>query len=316
MLSDIYRCAGLSIRSPIALAAPVVGGLADIEVIEGDVRTVPYERPSVDVIAERLVEGVPWYTFARCGDDVVARFYRLADFEIDATGKRITYHRDPVTDPEMVAILIAGSVVSYLLSSNGRLVLHASAVEVEGAALAFVGYSGQGKTTVATLLCGDGYALVTDDLLPVGVVGDEVTCVPGGTELRVRGKVEDLIERFTPDTTRRLTADSRHAVAPAPTLAERLALGAVAVPIPDRESSEVQVRRLPPGEAAMVIARYQRIEGWTSPTMLRAQFEAVAAVAESVPVLELHVPWGPPFRETLGQEIVAAVGMRPIPGTL
>ena len=316
MLSNVYRCAGLSIRSPIALSGPVVGGLADIDVIEGDIRPVPFERPSMDVLAERVVDGVPWYTFAQCGDDVVARFYRVADFEIDPTGKRVTVHRDPTTSPEFVAILIAGSVVSFLLSAGGRLVLHASAVEVNGVALAFVGYSGQGKTTVATLLCADGYALVTDDLLPVDVRGDEVTCIPGGTELRVREKVENLLERFTPDTMRRLTADSRHAVAPAATLAERLVLGAVAVPLPDRESNHVKVRRLPAGEAAMTLARYQRIEGWTSPNLLRAQFEAVAAVAGSVPVLEIHVPWGPPFQETLARDIVAAVGLTSTPTTL
>ncbi len=227
-----------------------------------------------------------------------------------------TVHRDPAISPEFVAILIAGSVVSYLLSAGGRLVLHASAVEVDGEALAFVGHSGQGKTTVATLLCADGYALVTDDVLPLDVRGGEVTCVPGGTELRVRETVEDLLERFTPNATRRLTADARHAVAPAPTLAERLVLGAVAVPLPDRESNQVKVRRLPAGEAAMALARYQRIEGWTSPTLLRAQFEAVAAVAGSVPVLEIHVPWGPPFRETLAHEIVAAVGMTSAPRAL
>ncbi len=81
------------------------------------------------------------------------------------------------------------------------------------------------------------------------------------------------------------------------------------MPLPDRESNQVRVHRLPVGEAAVVLARYQRIEGWTSPTLLRAQFQAVAAVAGSVPVLEIHVPWGPPFRETLASEIIGAVGM-------
>jgi hypothetical protein len=131
--------------------------------------------------------------------------------------------------------------------------------------------------------------------------------VPGGTELRVREKAEDLLERFTSGTARRFTADARHAIAPKPTRAEQLPLGAVVVPVPDRESNEVKVRRLPAGEAAMTLARYQRIEGWTSPALLRAQFDGVTAVAASVPVLEMRVPWGPPFRDTLADEVVAGL---------
>jgi hypothetical protein len=280
-----------------------------VEVIEGESRPVPYQRPSEEVIAERVVDGVAWYTFARRGSAVVARFYGLADFEIDAGGKQVTYHPDPATAPEIVAILINGTVAAYLLSANGRLVLHASAVEVDGAALAFVGFSGQGKTTMATLLCGEGYPLVTDDVLPVDTSGDEVTCVPGGVELRVREKVEFLLDGFAPGVARRRTADERHALAPAATVAERLRLAAVALPWPDRQSSEVTVRRLGVGEAAMVLARYQRIEGWTSPVVLRAQFEAVLAIAGSLPVLEMHVPWGPPFRKDLAAEVVAACGL-------
>ena len=154
----------------------------------------------------------------------------MADFEIDGAGQRVTYYRDPAA-PDFVAILIAGSVVAYLLSSAGRLVLHASAVEVDGAALGFVGFSGQGKTTVATLLCAEGYPLVTDDLLPVDPGPEGVTCAPAGIELRVREKVEALLERFSSGAVRGRTLDDRHAVAPLTTKAERLRLAAPGHPV-------------------------------------------------------------------------------------
>ena len=64
------------------------------------------------------------------------------------------------------------------------------------------------------------------------------------------------------------------------------------VPLPDRQTDKVSARRLPPGEAVMMLAGCQRIESWASPAALRAQFEAVVAVVEPVPVLEAHVPWG------------------------
>jgi hypothetical protein len=316
-LGEVYYCAGLRVRSPLPLTARVVEGPADVVVVQGEDRPVPYERPSDQVIAERVVDGRPWYTFAQRGEEVVGRFYGLADFEIDGSGRRVTYHRDPEAR-DLVAILIAGSLVAYLLSSAGRLVLHASAVEVDGAALAFVGFSGQGKTTMATILCAEGYPFVTDDLLPVDAGPEGVTCAPGGIELRVREKVEALLERFSSGAVRGRTLDDRHAVAPLTTSAERLRLAALVIPWPDRAASTVSARRLPPGEAALLLARCQRIEGWTAPSQLRAQFSSISAVVASVPVLEMHVPWGPPFSATLAEQVVAAVRALPsvVPGNI
>jgi hypothetical protein len=315
----VYRCASLLVSSPLELAAPAVDGAPDVEVVDGGVRAVPLERPSAEVVAERVVNGEAWYTFARCGEVVVGRFYGLADFEIetrtspgrDGTVQRVTFYRAPTAPIGLIAILIAGSVVAYLLSANGRLVLHASAVEVDGAALAFVGQSGQGKTTMATLLCAAGYPLVADDLLPVEPHGTQVMCVPVGTELRVREKVEVLLERFDARTARRLTVDERHALAPLATTAEQLQLTSLAVPWPDREETEVSARRLTAGEAVITLARYQRIEGWVPKAILRAQFAAVSALAAAVPVLVMRVPWGPPFGETLAGEVLSKLGLRP-----
>jgi hypothetical protein len=299
----------------------VVDGAPDVEIVDGGFRDVPLERPSPDVVAERVVDGEAWYTFARRGATVVGRFYGLVDFEISSAGRpsvgedtgkqQVTFYRAPTAPLDLVAILIAGSMVAYLLSADGRLVLHASAVEVDGKALAFVGQSGQGKTTMATVLCAAGYPFVADDLLPIGQSADEVTCVPVGTELRVREKVEALLGRFEARTARRLTVDDRHAVAPRTTGARKLPLGSVVVPWPDREAAEVSAQRLTAGEAVITLARCQRIEGWVPEPILRAQFAAVSAVARDVPILRMRVPWGPPFAENLAADVVLHSGLGP-----
>jgi hypothetical protein len=304
------------------LAAPVVdpepraGAASYVEVVEGEVRPVPKQRPSSEVVAERIVNQEAWYTFARCGEVVVGRFYGLADFEIATTGEdgrnwRVTFYRAPATPIGLISILITGSIIAYLLSATGRLVLHASAVEVNGEALAFIGQSGQGKTTMATLLCAEGHALVSDDLLPVDIRGDQVMCVPAGRELRVREKVEALLERFDPLTSRYRTVDERHAVRARTTTADELPILSVVIPWPDREAGQVTAQRLTPGEAVMTLAQYQRIEGWTSPVLLRAQFGAISAVVRSVPVLAMRVPWGPPFQPGLAVEVLSTASLGP-----
>jgi hypothetical protein len=320
----VYRCASLLVSSPIELAAAAVDGVPQVEVVDGGVRPVPMERPSTDVIAERVVNREAWYTFARRGQVVVGRFYGLADFEIETIGgppssgevelRRVTFYRAPNAPTDLIAILLTGSVVAYLLSADGHLVLHASAVEVGGAALAFVGQSGQGKTTMATLMCAAGYPLVADDLLPVEPQGARVMCTPVGRELRVRERAQTLLERFDSLTPRRLTVDERHAVAPPRTTASQLSVAAVVVPWPDRDVGQVIARRLAAGEAVMSLARYQRIEGWVPKGVLRAQFAAVTALVASVPVHLMKVPWGPPFAETLAGDVLTELHMPAGPG--
>jgi hypothetical protein len=283
-------------------------GEPDLTFFEGEPWAADQVRPGGQVVAERVIDGVPTYRFTRCGDRVLASFYTLADFVLDLARRRVVSHPGPGTDPAIIPILLTGTIVAFLLSIAGDLVLHASAVEVDGGAIAFIGYSGQGKTTLATLFCAAGHPLVTDDVLPVAVDdAGTVTCAPGGILLRVRPKAEEVIGHFAPGVPQRLTADGRHGVSPPVTGAARLPLRAAVVPWPDREHPNCGSRRLGPTEAVMTLTRFQRIEGWKSADELRAQFAAITRVVDSVPVLAMHVPWGPPFRSDLVAEVLGAL---------
>ncbi len=63
----------------------------------------------------------------------------------------------------MIPVLLAGNLLAIVLGLRGAAVLHASAVELNGAAIAFVGPTGAGKSTAAALLCAAGGAIVGDD---------------------------------------------------------------------------------------------------------------------------------------------------------
>ena len=88
-------------------------------------------------------------------------------------------------DPEFGAVpgdiraFLLGPLLGITVLLGGRLPLHASAVEVDGQAVAFCGESGAGKSTLAADLHRRGFTVLTDDL---GVV------VPGeGRSLFYRG---------------------------------------------------------------------------------------------------------------------------------
>jgi hypothetical protein len=82
-------------------------------------------------------------------------------------GQEIVIDPDPGVDETLLRPSILGTAMSVLLQQRGFLVLHASAVVIAGKAVAFMGYSGAGKSTTASAFVNQGYALVTDDVLAV-----------------------------------------------------------------------------------------------------------------------------------------------------
>lgn len=69
-------------------------------------------------------------------------------------------------DPDLYFFLVR-QVIPFLAGLQKRLVLHASAVQVDEKAYAFVAGSGAGKSTLAKALSVPGVTPVADDLLPV-----------------------------------------------------------------------------------------------------------------------------------------------------
>ena len=61
--------------------------------------------------------------------------------------------------------LFLDSVIPLILSRREPLVLHASAILFDGRAIAFIGTSGQGKSTLAASHSQLGYSLISDDYL-------------------------------------------------------------------------------------------------------------------------------------------------------
>ncbi len=132
--------------------------------------------------------------------------------------------------------LLAETVTASLLALRGETVLHASAVAIDGAAVAFVGQSGRGKSTIAALLCVAGAELVTDDVLTVDP-GPPVMCAGGASELRLR-QAAAKIGQGRPGTSSRRTADDRLALAVKAAPQRPLPVAAIVIPSPSRTAVE------------------------------------------------------------------------------
>ena len=95
---------------------------------------------------------------------------------------------DPVPDagPELLAHIVQGVAMGALLDQRGVFTLHASAVAIEGRVLAFLGWKGQGKSTLCASLVGRGHEFVTDDILALpGALTPPVQVLPGTAQMKL-----------------------------------------------------------------------------------------------------------------------------------
>ena len=193
--------------------------------------TTPPRRPPGELVASYELRDSTWYTATATSTGYRLQFTNCGEFVISADLARVVVRKDPSgSRPNLLPILLAGTVSSFLLALGGATVLHASAVAIDGAALAFVGQSGRGKTTVAALMCVDGAALVADDLVTVDI-GPPVTCTGGAVELRLRAAAASIADA-RPDATTRVTADERSALSLTAAPLGPLPLAAIVVPAP------------------------------------------------------------------------------------
>ena len=160
-----YFAYGLRIRSPLALpfqtlhSTPASKLGADVTIRIGP---TPAGPPNLIWKAPQR-ESVPG-AFLMTTVDNVAR-YLVTD------GRDILVEPCGGSWPEIAAFLVDVPFAA-LLRQRGLTTLHASAVEAQGGAALFAGYSGAGKSSLAAALVRRGCALVSDDIAAVRADAD------------------------------------------------------------------------------------------------------------------------------------------------
>lgn len=279
------------------------------------------ERPVPPTIAPgRRLQAVTWgeqmqYSTVESVDgSVLLRLHGTVDFVVGADRRTVEAWTDPSCEPEMLGILVAGNLLATVLALRGETVLHASAVEVAGRAVAFVAHSGMGKSTLAALACARGARFVTDDLLRLRHVdGEPVRCWPGLGENRLRRPLGDIVDAAAAGgEPTRTSIDGRTVWRPPPAAAPP-ELASVVLPVLDDDRREVEVCELTAGAALLELTRRPRILGWEDAAVRARAFTELARLVRSVPVYLARLPWGPPFDPGAVDVLLAAAGV-PVSG--
>lgn len=123
---------------------------------------------------------------ARQGEEYFLKFNGVACFVIDFKSQTISAVPIDNCSENTLAHLLIDQVIPRILGHQGRMVVHASAVEIAaGHAVAFTGASGQGKSTLASAFFSDGYRLLTDDCLLLENRGGSVYAMASYPSLRL-----------------------------------------------------------------------------------------------------------------------------------
>jgi hypothetical protein len=309
-----YSAHGLVISSDRTLpglphrAAPDAGLRGDdlpLEVLFTSAPKSPAVRPVGTVLAEFGTPTTSGYCVVRDDEGYQARFYGTCDVRIGTRLDRAAVSVAP-GDTGLAQIVTAGSVLAAVLMLRGSTVLHAAAVRLGETATAIVGQSGAGKSTLAALLCAAGGHLFSDDVLRISTATEPPRAMRGSDRLRLRPGATELIEWF-PESAVSTSADGRSALAPDRCGEDVLDLGCLVLPVPDHDGLHVRAERVqrPDGLARLMAA--PRLPGWLEPVSTLRWFQECGRLVSELPVIELRVPWGPPFAAELPARIRAAL---------
>lgn len=101
-------------------------------------------------------------------------------------GTEVVIMPAPGVKPEVLRLFLLGPAMAFLLHQRGRLILHGSAVAVDGQAVVILGASGWGKSTLAAALHARGHDILADDLAVIDPSGrPQALVLPGFPQLKL-----------------------------------------------------------------------------------------------------------------------------------
>src|SRR5580692_542597 len=160
---------GISVRSEIPLGFP-----EQPRAEPADVTLFSRPRQWFTEVTAGLARDGPtdgWYERASSADgSEYLRWPNLFEFMVSHDGRSVACGLLDRASLESFQTYLLGQVLSFALVRQGCEPLHATAVVVEGKAVAFLGESGYGKSTLAAAFLQHGHHILTDDLLMVGEV--------------------------------------------------------------------------------------------------------------------------------------------------
>ena len=237
-------------------------------------------------------DGTLWTQFFRTATGYLLRFPDLADFEVSADARTVNCIPAPGTSEHTAQHLYLNQVLPLALSKQGKLVFHASAVDVGGAAVAFMGASGKGKSTLAASFATSGQRFLTDDGLMIQAAAAGYEVMPSHPSIRLWQDSEAAL--IAPDTPTapalEFTSKSRFLAGDtipfcdAPRPLRRICF------LGDGSAADVRFTRIGPAEALIELVKHSFLLDIEASDLLAAHFDELSRLASLPIVSRLDYP--------------------------
>lgn len=237
-------------------------------------------------------DGALWLSHFRRRNGYLLRFPGMADFAINRAATAVSCAPVPGTTAATVEHLFLNQIVPLALSHQGRLVLHGSAVNADGRALAFLGDSGQGKSTLAGHFASHGMSFLTDDGLFIDQLDDRARVVPGHRSIRLWADSElSLLPSGSQkaDEVQFTNKGRFHAGGVFRHCAEVIDLQCIYL-LRNGGAASVQIRPMPPAAAFMALVTNSFVLDTESSIALGRHFSQLHALIRTTKVFSLDYP--------------------------
>src|SRR5439155_25506227 len=179
-----YGVYGIAIVSDTPLALPEHSGCGLGEV---EYRSAPaslFLAAAAAATFDRASD--PWHHYASLPDGATyVRWETVGEYLVAADGRSIDCRSVDGSSSESFQVYMLGQALSYALVRQRFEPLHAAVVVVGDQAVAFLGQSGFGKSSLAACFLQAGHRLLTDDLLLLQHRHDRVLAYPGPPRIKL-----------------------------------------------------------------------------------------------------------------------------------
>jgi len=196
--------------------------------------------------------------------------------------------------------LLLDQVIPVFLNKWGRLVLHGSAVCGPSGAIAFVGATGTGKSTLTASFLNHGFPLLTDDCLLLEEDAGQLLVIPSYPGLRLwDDTISATLNHVKPAQSRvahytwKKRVGARNSEFPfcvKPVPLKRIYI--LANPKETKYTKKTSIDPISPRDAIVELVKYAFKLDISDRKMLRREFECFARIVRLRPLYHLSVPRG------------------------
>lgn len=229
-----------------------------------------------------LPDGFVKAEFHRLPDGYLLRFPGEADFAIAPDLPSVTGWPVPGTDAAHFRSLFDNAVLPLLGDHHGGLFLHGSAVAIGGRAIAFLGHSGIGKSTLAGAFARAGHPFLTEDVIELVAHGEGYHVQPKPSGVRL---CADSAAWLLGDTTMEEDSSGKIDIAAGSALPFRdhaAPLAAVML-LGDNSCGDPVIAPLAAAEAVRSMLPHSFVLDVEDKTRLRGHFSRIVALCAALP---------------------------------